>query len=209
MEETSLHSLWAPLAENQIPRNYQPGQLIYLQGTEADRFYYLVCGQAKSYISSATGEERSLTIHHDGDLMGEASFFDQCPRVSSAIAMSPCKIVSVDRERLDHIFEAHPELAQPMLRYLARTVRLLSSHVDTISFLRADQRIARYLLALSQEQNKLCCTHEEIGTAVGVSRVTVSRILGQFCKQGILSTGYHTIQILNRNALYALAKKDD
>lgn len=65
---------WAPLAEGQMPRIYAPGQLIYLQGTEADVFYYLLSGKARSYISSASGGERVLATHRSGDLMGEASF---------------------------------------------------------------------------------------------------------------------------------------
>lgn len=198
-------NIWQPLADGQTPKKYSPGQLVYLQGSDPDHFYYLVRGRVKSYISSASGEERSLTVHQDGDLMGEASFFDQCPRVSSAVALTPCEIVSVDRDRLDAIFKSHPELAQPMLRYLARTVRLLSSHVDDMSFLSADQRIARYLLSLKPENGLLHCTHEEIGNAVGVSRVTVSRVLGRFGRQGLLSTGYHNITLQNQDALSQLA----
>ena len=201
-----MEQSWSCLADGQTPRRYAPGQLIYLQGTEADRFYYLLRGKAKSYISSPAGEERSLTIHRDGDLMGEASFFDQCPRVSSAVAVTECEVVSVDRDRLDAIFQKHPELAQPMLRYLARTVRLLSSHVDDMSFLTADRRIARYLLSLPPEgDGRLCCTHEEIGQAVGVSRVTVSRVLSQFSQAGLLTTGYHYLVLTDCGGLSRLA----
>lgn len=70
---------WAPLAEGQTPRIYAPGQLIYLQGTEADVFYYLLSGKARSYISSASGGERVLATHRSGDLMGEASFLTLVP----------------------------------------------------------------------------------------------------------------------------------
>lgn len=199
---------WSCLAEGQSPKTYAPGQLIYLQGTEADQFYYLVRGKAKSYISSPAGGERSLTVHQAGDLMGEASFFDQCPRVSSAVALTECKVVSVDRYRLDAIFQKHPELAQPMLRYLARTVRLLSAHVDDMSFLSADRRIARYLLSLQPEDGRLCCTHEEIGQAVGVSRVTVSRALGRFGRAGLLTTGYHFIVVNDRAGLSRLVSEE-
>ena len=66
---------WSPLAEGKSQKTYQAGQMIYLQGTEADMFYYLVEGTARSFISSAEGTERILTLHHAGDLMGEASFF--------------------------------------------------------------------------------------------------------------------------------------
>ena len=203
------NDIWLPLAQGQTPQTYQPGQLIYLQDTQADVFYYLVSGTARSYISSESGGERVLTVHRAGDLMGEASFFDGCPRVSSAAAITVCRVISVDRPRLDQIFRAHPDLALPMLQYLARTVRLLSDHVDGMSFYPADQRVARYLLTLpSEADGSLHCTHEEIGAAVGVSRVTVSRVLGAFAKRGWLSTGYRSMHLTDRGALIRFSRQD-
>lgn len=207
MERTDI---WAPLAEGRVPRVYTPGQIIYLQGTQAEVFYYLLSGTARSYISSASGGERILTTHRSGDLMGEASFFDGCPRVSSAVAATECQVVSVDRQRLDQIFRIHPDLALPMLQYLARTVRLLSDHVDGMSFRPADQRVSRYLLTLPAEANgALRCTHEEIGAAVGVSRVTVSRVLGEFARRGWVETGYRSMRLTNRKALEGFSEQGD
>ena len=194
---------WSPLAERQTPRIFSPGQLIYLQGTEAQEFYYILSGTVRCFISSAEGDERILTLHHSGDLIGEASFFDRQPRVSSAVAVTKCALVGVDRRRLEEVIARHPDLAVSMLEYLAHTGRLLSAHVDG-AFLRADQRVARYLLSLSPVSGVLRCTHEEIGSSVGVSRVTVSRVLGEFERQGLLETGYRTIRILNQPALEEL-----
>ena len=209
MAERRTEPPWAPLAQDQSPRTYAPGQLIYLQGTEADTFFYLLSGSARSYISSETGDERVLTTHRSGDLMGEAAFFDGCPRVSSAVAVTECRAVSIDRERLERVLRAHPELALPLLQYLARTVRLLSDHVDGMSFRPADQRVARYLLSIPPEPNgALRCTHEEIGAAVGVSRVTVSRVLGEFTRQGWLRTGYRALFLTDAAALRAFAFTD-
>ncbi len=70
------NNVWAPLAEGLPPKIYVPGQLIYLQDTYPAAFYYLESGSARSFISSPEGTERLLTLHHSGDLMGEASFFD-------------------------------------------------------------------------------------------------------------------------------------
>lgn len=189
------------LAEGQTPRNYRAGQIIYLQGTHPDCFYYLLSGSVRSFISTQAGEERVLTVHRPGDLMGEASFFDKCPRVTSAMALSDSRVILVTQERLSAIFSRHPDLALPMLQYLARTVRMLSTHVG-ISSLPAEQRIVRYLLAqFSGNQGTLPCTHEEIGQAVGVSRITVSRILGVFARQGIVRTGYGSLELLDAAAL--------
>jgi CRP/FNR family transcriptional regulator len=194
---------FAPLAEGRQPRRYQPGQVIYLQDSPADEFYYLLQGTARSYISSQAGGERILTVHHAGDLMGEASFFDKCPRVSSAVAITACDIVSVDRAALDQVFRQHPELALPMLQYLARTVRLLSNHVDEATFLPAGARLARHLLSSAQAGVPFPCTHEELGFAIGASRVTVSRLLAEFSHKGLIRTGYRCVTVLDPKGLEA------
>lgn len=193
--------IFSPLAEGRHPRRYHVGQVIYMQGSSANEFYYLLRGTARSYISSPDGGERSLTTHHAGDLMGEASFFDECPRVSSGIAVTDCEIVSINRDTLDSVFRKHPDLAYPMLQYLARTVRVLSQHVDETTFLPASQRLARHLLSEAQVGIPFPCTHEELGFAIGVSRVTVSRLLSDFTRQGLLKTGYRSITVLDPKGL--------
>ena len=198
---------WDILAQGQIPKAYSKGQLIYMQGEIPHSFYYLMSGSVRSFLSSPEGDERILTIHRSGDLMGEASFFDQYPRVSSAMALEDSLVVSIDQQRLDQIFMEHPQLAQPLLRYLARTVRLLSDHVDTAS-LPAIGRVARHLLTLPREKdNTVVCTHENIGQAIGMSRITVSRAMKQLVQQGAIETGYGVVRIVNERQLQALQNR--
>ena len=196
-----LRNTWTPLADCQPTQHKEPGQLIYLQDTLAECFYYIVSGTVKCFISSPEGDERILTLPHAGELIGEASFFDRQPRVSSAVAVTRCELVAVDRPRLEQVFAAHPGLAIAMLENLASRVRLLSAHVDS-EFLPADKRIARHLLAqIPGPDGALRCTHEEIGSSVGVSRVTVSRVLGEFDRRGWVSTGYKSLRLVDRAAL--------
>ena len=131
-----------------------------------------------------------------GSSSARRSFFDRQPRVSSAVAVTPCELISVNRQHLEAVFARRPDLAISMLEYLARTVRLLSGHVDS-AFLQADKRIARHLLALEPDARGSApsCTHEEIGSSVGVSRVTVSRVLGDFDRRGWVETGYKSLKL--------------
>ena len=192
---------WNLLAEGRPPRRYRAGQLVYLQGARPDCFYYLASGSVRSFISTPSGEERVLAVHQAGDLMGEASFFDGCPRVTSAMALEDCRILAVGRAQLDAAFQRHPELALPMLQHLARTVRTLSGHVESSS-LPARQRVARWLLAQPPgEDGSLRATHECIGQAVGLSRVTVSRVLSDFSQAGWIALGYRTIALLEPERL--------
>lgn len=199
---------WRGLAQGGRAQRFDEGQLIYLQDTEPTCFYYLVSGRVRSFISDQDGMERTLTFYPAGSLFGEASFFDACPRVSSAVAASPCEIVSIDRNRMTAAIAQNPDLAMALLKYLARTVRMLSRHVDEIAFRPADQRVASFLLAQEEgADGVLTCTQDEIASAVGASRVTVSRILSRFAKQGWVETGYRSLQLADRMALEGLVGK--
>lgn len=195
---------WNLLVEGRSPRKYQAGQMVYLQGTHPGCFYYLISGSVRSFISSSAGEERVLAVHRAGDLMGEASFFDGCPRVTSAMALEECSILTINQAQLDAAFQHHPELALPMLQYLARTVRMLSNHVGAAS-LPAQQRVARWLLGQPVgKDGVLKATHEGIGQAVGLSRVSVSRALGVLAALGLVELGYRSVIILDRAQLEVL-----
>ena len=212
MSPVSQHTLdlpahiWRPFAEHRAPIHCSPGFLIYLQGTEATCFYYLKQGRVKSFIQSEDGDERVLNLYTAGSLFGEASFFDELPRVSSAMALTSCQLVPIDRELVTQAISTDPELALAMMKYLARTVRLLSRQVDQMAFRPARWRVAWYLLSLSSGQSDVPCTQEEIAASVSVSRVTVSRILNELAKEGLLVLGYRCIHILDRPALEQLCR---
>ena len=198
--------IWAPFARRRAPIRCSPGFLIYLQWTEATCFYYLKEGRVKSFIQSEDGAERVLNLYEAGSLFGEASFFDELPRVSSAVALTSCQLVPIDRELVTQEIARNPELALAMMKYLARTVRLLSSQVDQMAFRPARWRVAWYLLSHAPEGGAIPCTQEDIAAAVSVSRVTVSRILNDFARRGWVELGYRSLTLREPNALNALCK---
>lgn len=197
-------SLWQPLAQGKMPRIYAPGRLIYLQGAEPVEFYYLVSGSARSFLTSPEGEERVLALHRGGSLMGEASFFEGCPRVSSAAAVNECRVVAVTWEDLERVLEHSPSLAIPMLRHLSATVGQLSRQVNDLSFQSAETRLAAQLLGEMDARGEVSVTQEELGFRIGVTRVTVSRILRKWSKQGWVETHYGALRIREAGALRKL-----
>lgn len=193
--------IWAPIVQHRVPVHCSPGFLIYLQGTEATCFYFLKEGRVKSFIQSEDGNERILNIYHSGSLFGEASFFDELPRVSSAVALTHCQLIPIDRELVTQAISNDPELALAMMKYLAQTVRLLSRQVDQMAFRPVRWRIAWYLLSLPLTNGQTPCTQEEIASCVSASRVTVSRILNEFSREHLIQLGYRSIRLLNRQGL--------
>lgn len=201
--------IWAPFAQHYASVRYAANQMIYFQDSQADCFYYLKSGEVRTFISSEDGTEKVLTIYRKGNLFGEAAFFDEMPRVSSAVAATECDIVRIDRQMATQEISQNPELALALLKYLARTVRLLSEHVDDMAFLRTDQRVARFLLSAPRgEDGVISCTQDDIAAAVSASRVTVCRILNRFARSGWLNTGYGSIQVKKTDELEQMWRSD-
>ena len=63
-----------------------------------------------------------------------------------------------------------------------------------------------FLLSLSPDGGTAQCTQEDIAAAVSVSRVTVSRILNSFAREGLVEVGYGTVRVLDPHALNELCK---
>lgn len=196
--------LFQPFFSAGQPTLYKKGQVIYLQGQEPNYLYCLQSGTVRTSILSHQGEEKILTTYPAGSIFGEASFFDGMPRVSTAVAATDCTIVCLGRETVEALFRQNPSLSALMITYLARTVRLLSGHVDTMSFQSADKRLANLLLNHPDAATEIHLTHEELAAALGVSRVTVSRLLGAFSKKGWVKTGYGVIILTERQGLAEL-----
>lgn len=194
--------VWAPFANAGQVRAYSKNKILYAQGDRADCFYYIVSGRIKTFISSTDGNERLLTVYKKGDILGEAAFFDEQPRVSSAQLVTDSKVVAIDRPILERCMQQTPSLTFSLLKYLSGTVRMLSTHLDTTSFLPADKRIVRLLLNTDNGGDHVIeCTHEELGYALGVSRVTVSRVLSALAKKGWIALGYRKVMLLQKEML--------
>ena len=193
--------IWLPFLQRRPVVRCSPGYMIYLQGTDPTCFYFLKEGRVKSFIQSEDGAERVLTVYESGSLLGEAAFFDGLPRMSSATALSPCLLVPIDRELVSQQFAANPALAMSMIEYLARKVRMLSDHLDHMAFRPAKWRLAEHILSLSPADDFVRCNQEEIAAAVSASRVTVSRILNELVRDGLVQLGYRKLKIVDRAEL--------
>lgn len=199
--------------EDQYPaKKYVKNQIIYHQGDTSDCFYYLKSGKVSVFLTSENGVEKVLATpggsKKGGRIIGEASFFDRMPRISSARALTDSYLIPIGQARLLEQFRLHPELAIDMLCDLSKRVLLLSAQVNEMTFLQADKRIAHLLIADCGEMDRekiVLHSHEEIGNLAGCSRVTVSKILGSFAKKGWVEIQYRSIEITDYPALQSFA----
>lgn len=190
-------------------RRFKKGEIIYYQGDKATGFYYIKSGKIKLYMTSADGMEKTLSTATEGEIIGEASFFDQMPRISCAKAITDSELAVINQQTLMTIIKETPQIAMDLLSIQATRIRQLTSQIDSMTFLQADGRIARILLQNQQEEKGekiVTLTHEEIASIIGVTRVTVSKILTEFSKKGYIKTAYRKIIVLDANSLHKVTE---
>lgn len=188
-------------------RHFSKGDIIYYQGDIATSFYYIKKGKVKVYMTSPEGMEKTLSTAGQGEIIGEAAFFDKMPRVSCAKALTNTELAIINQQILVKLIQGDPKIAMELLHIQANRIRQLSIQIDSITFLQAKGRIAQLLLqSMHIKDNHLIVdlTHEEIGSIIGVSRVTVSKILNSLADNGYIKTAYRKVIVLDEAYLKSL-----
>ena len=175
------------------PVDFQAGHTVFAEGQPGDRLYIIISGKVKIGRRSPDGRDNLLTILGPSDMFGELSIFDPGPRTSSATTLTEVRAVSMDRDTVRGWITARPEIAEKMLRVLARRLRRTNHNLADLIFTDVAARVAKKLLELaqqfgSQEGDSLRVTHdltqEEIAQLVGASRETVNKVLADFANRG-------------------------
>lgn len=189
--------------------HYEPNQKIYFQGDSSNDFYYIKSGRVRVYLVSREGREVTVEVVEHGRIFGESSFFSQSSRLTSVEAVNHVELVACSYESLIPYLEESPALLTTMFNLLAKTTRNLTHQVRRLCFLNAGQKIADFLLWMTEEArpeanittNSLPYSHQEIAECTNLDRVTVTRLLNHFQAQGWVRLAYRKVFILNRQAM--------
>lgn len=191
VEPSAVAALTKDLAQVDFPR----GHVIFNEGELGDKLFIITSGKVKLGRKSADGRENLLTIMGPSDMFGELSIFDPGPRTSTATTVTEVRAVTMDRDALKRWIDQRPEIAEQLLRVLARRLRRTNNNLADLIFTDVPGRVAKALLQLAQrfgtqEGGALRVTHdltqEEIAQLVGASRETVNKALADFAQRGWL-----------------------
>ena len=175
------------------PVDFPRGHTIFTEGEPGDRLYIIVSGKVKIARRSPDGRENLLTIMGPPDMFGELSVFDPGPRTSSVITITDVRAVWMGRDALRAWIAERPQIAEQLLRVLARRLRRTNNDLADLILTDVPGRVAKQLLALgqrfgTQEDGGLRVTHDltqvEIAQMVGASRETVNKALADFAQRG-------------------------
>jgi len=113
--------------------NYTKDTVLFKKGEEADSLYILEEGSIKLVIENGGSITYSLT--DPGEVFGWSSMVESGLRTASGDCATDLKVVKIEKEKLDKIFNLHPDVGFTVLKRLAGVIseRLSNAYRDLLS----------------------------------------------------------------------------
>ncbi len=176
-----------------LVRQHRPQELLLIEEDWGDSVYLIVQGWVKIRSYNYEGKEVTLNILGPKDIFGEMALLLFSPRSSDVVSLTPVVVSCFPAKDFIELIQSEPlvglRLAQLMakrLQQLNRRLRMRES--DSIA------RVVDVLLFLAEGRGESGATgieipklpHQEIGSLSGLTRETVSRVLGKLEKKGLI-----------------------
>jgi CRP-like cAMP-binding protein len=175
-------------------QKYRKGRIIYAQGEEADKIFYVQSGKVKVTVVSEQGKEAVVGILQTGQFFGEGCLNGQGLRVGTASAMEECLVTAITRKAMLAALRREPKFAELFVTYLVtRSNRVEEDLIDQL-FNSSEKRLARLLLLLANFGKDgqptpvdAAINQGTLAEMIGTTRSRVSFFLNKFRKLGLIS----------------------
>ncbi len=173
--------------------SFRKKETVFAQGDDMDGLFFIQTGKVRLSVVSDDGREAVLGILGAGDFFGEGGLAGQLLRMSSAVALTDCVLLNVDKSALLREMTLQPRLSALFLRYvLKRNIRYQDDLVDQL-FNSSEKRLARVLLLMARfgtegesEMSITKLSQETLAEMVGTTRSRVSFFMNRFRKLGFI-----------------------
>ncbi|MDY0309669.1 MAG: helix-turn-helix domain-containing protein [Castellaniella sp.] len=192
------------------------GGTLYRQGDASEAVYGLRSGSLKTQIEDANGQVQITGFLLPGEVLGlDGLMYEQ--QVSHAIALEDSEVCIIRLDEMDHLAPQLPSLQRQLRRLMSKEISRSHQLLLALGSLRSEQRLAAFLLNLSQRlqilgyspyEFILRMSREEIGNFLGLTLETVSRLFSRFAREGLIRVQQREVQILDMTSLQALSGTD-
>jgi len=193
------------LAQRALERRFAADEVLFWEGQECAGIFLIIQGTVKIFRTSPGGREVVLSIESSPATVAELPLFDGGPYPASVRAVEPVIALFINKQDFQQFCRQYPDVALKVLAVVGRRLRQLVFLVESMTFGSVTQRLARMLLEASKEAGSatfdLPGTHQEVASRLGTVREVVSRNLGRFRAQGLITIHDRQVQILNRAGL--------
>jgi CRP-like cAMP-binding protein len=186
----------------------QKGKIFYRPEDTGEVIFILKKGTVQLYRISTEGKKLVIYTLGDGALFGEMSLLGQRMHNTFAEAMTDCTICVMNRNDLEQLILARPQIALRILEITGNRLRETEEQLESLAFKSIPSRLAALLLRLAGDGDEVVgLTHQDLAEMIGTYRETTTQTLNDMKAEGILEIGRRRLTILDKDALKQIAER--
>ena len=185
------------------------GEFLFRSGESFHSLYAIRTGFFKTTIASQDGRDQVTGFFMSGELIGMDGI---CTHSHScdAVALEDSEVCELPFGHMEALSKEIPSIQTHFFRLMSREIVRDQGVMLLLGNMRAEERIAAFLLNLSQRLHHrgfaandfiLRMSREEIGSYLGLKLETVSRTLSRFHQEGLIVVEHKHIRLLKPELL--------
>jgi len=195
------------LAKRAMGGRYGRGDVLFTKQDEGRSAMFVSKGRVKIVGTSPSGTEVIHNIIDEGEVFGEMALLDGKNRSADAIAAIDSEIVEFSRDVFLEILRRNPDATIQMMWILCGRIRQSTSFVEDAVLLDSSMRLLNRLKALADQYGiyephraainiRHNLSQQELGESVGLTRVSINRLLVRWRESGWIRNGRGFITII-------------
>ena len=194
LDEARLRTLW----NRSAPRTFPGGDALRHVGDPATHLLLLTHGRVAAETSSAAGRTVRFGTWTGPCALDKVAVVDGGGHTATLRALTRCQVRALPRAAFLELVDDEAAVRRHVLRILATQARRQQDSFTAAATLPGEARLAAWLLneAAAGTGPTIAITQQELGDRLGLSRVTVNRILSRLRRDGLIKTRPGGIRIL-------------
>lgn len=187
-------------------RSFRKNEVIFHAQEPGNALFIIKRGRVKISMDDKGGREIILRIFEAGDFFGEMSLLDGEPRSATVSSLEPCQALILSRDEFLRFIPRHPDVVLKMLTALSGRLRKADEKISRLVFADAYEKVASVLVEILEERKiplnigteiPISFTRKELADQAGLSRETLTRVLGDFQRAGVVRIKGRLVAIVN------------
>jgi len=180
------------------------GTLILSPSNSVPALFLIKQGQVRLYRMNEQGKQFTIDILVDGNIFGQTSNMSLTDDQVYVESMADSYLCMIGKDEFESIIKQKPEIALKLIKILSSRLKDICDISEKIALGDVRQRLLFLLVKLSEKSGKrknqwqpidVKLTHLDLATMVGSTRETVSTIMGQMKKDGLIKKGILSLSI--------------
>ena len=188
----------------------QRGAKLFTENAPSQGVFVICSGQVKLSCTSREGRTLILKIAMPGDVLGLGAVISGSKYEVTAVAVQPVEVKSIRREEFLGFLKEHGQASLHAAKALSEEYKAAFFDARRLALSGSTAgRLASVLMDWARTEScgkpelrlTMALTHEELANLVGCSRETMTRMLGRFKREKLISMRGVSIHILSPEGL--------